>query len=347
MGRVLYLTAHFPSPNAKYAGHKTAFMFLKEYAENSDNVDMIVICNSDEDDFAAINTLNNVRVLKYIPLSPLKKLKNIILSRKIFPLKVTSRYSTAIVDWLALNISQYDTIHFEFVHIALYLDYIDFEYLKGKKIIVSSPDVLIQPSLRQATNFFMAYDSIKTFEFEQRIYMKASKIIVQNSKDKMLINALYGVKENKIEVRMPIISSFVYNVKKLRTSNISENALLFWGAMNRKENIDAIINFVKLYNDLLIEKNYTLYIVGANPSEAVINLQNEHIIVTGFIDDPTEYFLKAKYGIVPLLSGGGIKVKTLEMLEAGLPVVSTYVGAEGIEHKDLHVCDIKNFFDVL
>lgn len=106
--------------------------------------------------------------------------------------------------------------------------------------------------------------------------------------------------------------------------------------MNRPENEQAVIYFTqKCFTKLLeIDSEYKLYVVGSNPSAKIINLQNNNnnnIIVTGFVEDPTPYFEKAAIGIVPLLQGAGIKLKTLEMLAAGLPVISTNIGAEGLE----------------
>ena len=51
--------------------------------------------------------------------------------------------------------------------------------------------------------------------------------------------------------------------------------------------------------------------------------------------------------IAPLLSGAGIKVKTLEMLRSGLPVVATPIGAEGITDPRLYVADLSQFMQTI
>ncbi len=60
----------------------------------------------------------------------------------------------------------------------------------------------------------------------------------------------------------------------------------------------------------------------------------DHTIqVTGYIADPQPCLEKAGVFIVPLLSGGGMRVKIIDAWRWGLPVVSTSIGAEGIHCK--------------
>jgi glycosyltransferase involved in cell wall biosynthesis len=53
--------------------------------------------------------------------------------------------------------------------------------------------------------------------------------------------------------------------------------------------------------------------------------------VTGFMADPADQFARAHLALAPLFQGAGVKVKVLECLAAGLPVLTTEIGSEGIE----------------
>jgi glycosyltransferase involved in cell wall biosynthesis len=89
-------------------------------------------------------------------------------------------------------------------------------------------------------------------------------------------------------------------------------------------------------------------IVGKNPPQAVqelggLNLagernaaagQRSQITVTGYVANPKPYLEKAAVFIVPLHSGGGMRVKILDAWAWGLPVVSTRIGAEGLHYRD-------------
>jgi hypothetical protein len=349
MKKMLFISAHFPSPNAKYAGHKTAYMFLEKYSKEYE-IDLINLCNEDEVDKESILKLSNVNLLNTVILSKYQKIKNIIYSKTIFPLKVNTRFDRATFKYLKQNSSKYDTLYFEFTHAAVFLPKLKKHITQKQNIIISSHDILFQNSYRsfeKSNSLLSLFDSKATYLFEKEIYALTSQVVVQSSKDKNLVELLYDLKD-KVIVKAPALSSFVHKVKEQRKDELIEKkSLLFWGAMNREENEIAVLKFVELYHDLLIKKDYKLYIVGNKPSQKVLNLQSKNIIVTGFVEDPSEYFIKAELGIVPLVSGAGIKVKTLEMLECGMNVVSTPIGAEGIESKNLIVKDIEFFEEII
>jgi glycosyltransferase involved in cell wall biosynthesis len=349
MKKMLLISAHYPSPNARFAGHKTAYMFLEEYSKEYE-IDLIVLCNGDEIDKENISKLTNVNLLNTVILNKYQKIKNIISSKTIFPLKVNTRFNISIFKYLKQNISKYDTLYFEFTHAAVFLPKLKKDIKQNQNVIISSHDVLFQNSYRdyeKSNSLLSLFDSKVTYLFEKEIYTMATQIIVQSSKDKNLVELLYNVKD-KVIVKAPALSSFVQKVKELRKDELVEKkSLLFWGAMNREENELAVLKFLELYHDLLIQENYKLYIVGNKPSQKILNLASSNIIVTGFVEDPSEYFIKAELGIVPLVSGAGIKVKTLEMLECGMKVISTPIGAEGITDDKLIISKLENFWKYL
>jgi glycosyltransferase involved in cell wall biosynthesis len=80
----------------------------------------------------------------------------------------------------------------------------------------------------------------------------------------------------------------------------------------------------------------SLTIAGKNPPQQVKALpeQTEGIDVTGYVPDPLPVLEKAGAFIVPLLSGGGMRVKIIDAWRWGLPVISTSIGAEGIDYID-------------
>jgi glycosyltransferase involved in cell wall biosynthesis len=77
----------------------------------------------------------------------------------------------------------------------------------------------------------------------------------------------------------------------------------------------------------------TFWIVGTEPSEAVRRLHSESngVVVTGEVPDVLPYLQRSVAAIVPLKNGGGTRLKILEAMAAGRAVVSTSVGAEGLD----------------
>jgi GT2 family glycosyltransferase len=92
---------------------------------------------------------------------------------------------------------------------------------------------------------------------------------------------------------------------------------------------------VRLVEDLLPalreqEPGLELAIVGANPTPRVRELQRPHVDVVGFVPDPLERLSRARVHVHPLRFGAGIKLKLIDTMAAGLPFVSTPLGAEGL-----------------
>jgi len=61
-----------------------------------------------------------------------------------------------------------------------------------------------------------------------------------------------------------------------------------------------------------------------------MELEKSSIRVIGYLPDPQPYLERAGVFIVPLLSGGGMRVKIIDAWRWGLPIVSSSIGAEGI-----------------
>ena len=354
MSKVLFISAHAPTNQYPQAGQKIAFLNLAKYAALHEVLDVIVIANTLEIDAARDLIAEFGNSLYTYPLSRLKKTINCLNYYQV-PLKFASRFNRVIVkkiQELLIN-TTYDIVHFEFSHATVYFDVVQ-KYINPQltRTVISIHDIWTQVFLRQsARSWLSSIEAARTFRYEQKLYSSASELWVLSEKDSSLLTSLLMVNKEKIVVKSPQASSFVYQVKR-QSEKIEKKSLLFWAAMDRLENEQAILTFVEKCFKKMIrqDREFKLYIVGSNPSKKVLALACQQITITGFIQDPTIFFEKAEIGIVPLLEGGGIKLKTLEMLEAGLPVISTSVGAEGILPLDKKLMisdDFENWFELL
>jgi GT2 family glycosyltransferase len=111
--------------------------------------------------------------------------------------------------------------------------------------------------------------------------------------------------------------------------------VFFGGFLAGKDspNEDAVIHLVQDVMPIVWESEPAagLTIIGADPTEDVLGLASSKVDVVGYVADPAEYLTKARVHIHPMRFGAGIKLKLLETMAAGLPFVTTPVGAEGIE----------------
>lgn len=121
--------------------------------------------------------------------------------------------------------------------------------------------------------------------------------------------------------------------------------LVFVGSMNYIPNADAAEFFVRDVLPLIAAEipDVTLTIVGARPAPSVRRLGDDpRVEVTGLVDDVKPYYAAAAAAVVPLRIAGGVRMKILEALALGVPVVSTTVGAEGLAldaGRDLLIAD--------
>src|SRR5450432_65869 len=109
--------------------------------------------------------------------------------------------------------------------------------------------------------------------------------------------------------------------------------LVYVGSMNYLANIEAVTLFVRNVWPLVLTEfpNWRLTVVGSNPTPTVLALSNEtNVEVTGTVPDVRTFYREAVAAIVPLCTGGGTRLKILEAMAAGVPVVSTSLGAEGL-----------------
>lgn len=115
------------------------------------------------------------------------------------------------------------------------------------------------------------------------------------------------------------------------------DTLIFGGALTYEANFEAMHYFLKEVYPLIKRQrpNVTLQITGSTGKAHLSGLAlDKSVTLTGFVDDVRPVVAGAWVSIAPILSGGGTRLKILESMALGTPVVSTSKGAEGIEARD-------------
>ena len=109
---------------------------------------------------------------------------------------------------------------------------------------------------------------------------------------------------------------------------VSFVALLSWAP-----NVDAAVWFTHSVWPLVTARlpGARLQLVGRNPARAVRDLAGPDVEVTGTVDDLAPWYGRTRVCVAPLLAGGGSRLKIMEALAAGRPLVATTIGAEGLE----------------
>lgn len=137
-----------------------------------------------------------------------------------------------------------------------------------------------------------------------------------------------------------------------RKEILSDDGVIgFLGSMDWLANMQAVEFFVReVYPRIKLGLPEVRFVViGRNPPKSILDLaQNDlSITVTGSVEDVRPYLKACDLMVVPLLTGGGTRIKILEAMAMGVPVISTTIGAEGLELKSgvhLEIADHANEF---
>jgi sugar transferase (PEP-CTERM/EpsH1 system associated) len=122
------------------------------------------------------------------------------------------------------------------------------------------------------------------------------------------------------------------------TEDCNRSGLVWTGSMAGAYNSDAVDHFLKSIAPLIHRRlpNLKMVFVGDKPTKLLLKRasQNENIIATGYVDDVRPYVDEAEVFIAPMRSGSGTKLKILNAMAQARPVVTTPMGAEGIDAEE-------------
>jgi len=110
-------------------------------------------------------------------------------------------------------------------------------------------------------------------------------------------------------------------------------SLMFIGHMSYPPCVDAVLYFCREIFPLIRRTipAVELWIVGRDPLPEVLGLNGNGVHVTGRVEDVVSYYRQSTVCVVPLRAGGGTRLKILEAMALGRPVVSTTIGCEGLD----------------
>jgi glycosyltransferase involved in cell wall biosynthesis len=109
--------------------------------------------------------------------------------------------------------------------------------------------------------------------------------------------------------------------------------VVFVGAMRHQPNADGARWYLREVHSLVqaAVPEATVEIVGADPPDDLVQMRSASVSVTGRVESVVPHVAASSVVVVPLHAGGGTRLKILEAFAAGVPVVSTTIGAEGLD----------------
>lgn len=168
------------------------------------------------------------------------------------------------------------------------------------------------------------FSFIRCIRAEKVIFPNLNEIVVLSEKDRILVKSINPL------LRTRVISPYYHNYNTERSYSVT-NEVIFYGSLSRQENYEAVEWFIKNVMPC-IKENIKFIIIGGGCPENIKQLATDNIIFTGFlsIEEISKIFSRALCMVVPLFHGAGVKIKVLEAMSAGLPVLTNSIGIEGI-----------------
>jgi len=231
---------------------------------------------------------------------------------------------------------QYDIVQIEQSRMAVYLDMLPTE-IQCKRILVfhnvafSQYDRISKIAATPIMRLRAWLHSAMLKKWEPRYASRFDRCFAVSKPDRDLI-----LKMNPL-LRVNVIPNGVdthyYQPVRLEEK---QPALLFIGNMAYEPCSDGALWFFNEILPYLQQKmsDIQVWIVGNNPPEAISCLDGNGVHVTGRVDDVVPYYQRSSIAIVPIRAGGGTRLKIMEAMALGRPVVSTTIGCEGLEVED-------------
>lgn len=180
----------------------------------------------------------------------------------------------------------------------------------------------------------------KMQRYEQEMVRHFQHVIAVSESDRQLMSA--WVDSSRISVVATGVDLRQFRPDLTRTAE--KPLVMFVGAMDWMPNVDAVEYFCQEMWPAILERvpEARFRIVGRNPASRVQRLASDKVEITGEVPSVVDHLREAAVVVVPLRVGGGTRLKIYEAMATGRAVVSTTVGAEGLDvesGKDILLAD--------
>lgn len=325
---ILMITA-FP-PCSRTAGQNYTKRVIEELVRSDYDVSLI----SFEYPGHAMEVPDTVHILKVCRPNMLNCIKHIT-----YHPFFTKRYDSKLIRYIQKISNMYDLVYFDFSQVMIYSI-----FLKHPLKLFMCHDIIYQRYSRRKIPFNV-YLIKKT---ESRILNHGDRIFTFSKKDCKLLEKNYNVNSQPVNFYLKTDKSFKYDGVETKA-----NLFCFYGAWNRKENIESLIWFINKVSKRIVPKIKYIVIGGGMDEKNKLKIESDkRFKVIGYVDNPLNEIAKCQALIAPLKKGAGVKVKVVDTLTTGTPVIGTDVAFEGIgDNSNItlfkHATKIEDYINIL
>lgn len=332
---VLVVAPYLPWP-ADFGGALRIYHLVRQLAATQQ---VIVLAPATQDEFESIRELGTICDVATVPTDrtarqppgPRKRLTqlgSLVGGRSYLERSSYLPQMQSAIARLFLT-REIDLVQFEFPASALYrlpeprptvFDAHNIEHELLRRVAGSSTSAL-------RTTFNLA-EYRKVRRLERTVWNRAALCIATSDRDAGLI-------ERATSRAVPVVPNGVdlEAFAPLHDVPVRPHHIVFTGAMRHQPNAVGAVWLARQVMPLVRREipDATLTIAGADPPDSVRELASDCVTVTGRVPDIRDFLAEAAVVAVPLFSGGGTRLKVLEALAMAKPVVSTSLGAEGLD----------------
>lgn len=343
--KVLFISSSVPYDTVDHAGGKVHNRYIKKmHQSNKFDIFLVSLCWKNERekiDLDRYGIKNDVYILdqnyfkkmlrKFVSgisyFNPFDKYCNLLLSFE--------RYQIKRMIWkYKRKQGKPDIIICQWTQTILLIPFLE-KIFPCIDIVAIEEDVTFLSYIRQATytkspikKKIKEYQSKKMRKLEFDCLYKSKLAVINNIKDIKLLQD-YGYKKNNLFLSTVYFDNYSHIERKAINKDI-----LYYGAMWRKENSESVLWFIRNVFPLIKDEEVRFVIIGSRPGCELCQQETERIIVTGYVEDISPFLANSMCLVAPLVLGAGIKVKILEAMSAGIPILTNDIGIEGIPAVD-------------
>lgn len=185
-----------------------------------------------------------------------------------------------------------------------------------------------------------AYEYLRALRYELRVLPRFDRVQVCSPENGNYLLSFLPQLRGRIDDNRAGIATSRY---EFRANGREPDTMLFLGSFRHPPNQEGLTWFTQRVLPSVLEKKprAKLVIVGSEPpARHSLPHLPDNIELRGFVEDVREPLERYAVFVCPILSGSGMRVKLLEAFAAGIPVVSTPLGAEGLAGKDGEICTL-------
>jgi GT2 family glycosyltransferase/glycosyltransferase involved in cell wall biosynthesis len=242
----------------------------------------------------------------------------------------------------AMFLQEIDAVQFEYTVTGQYM-----ETYQSIPCMLFEHDVSIQSLLRamraKGVSWELLVECVRMWLYEPKILKRATRIQVCTRENARFVSRLQPRLKGRID--FDLRAAIDVGDYKFVPDNRIPKTLLFVGSFRHSPNVDALRWFIERVLPLIVDRSpqTILKIVGADPPQHLDAWNdNPNVELVGTVEDIKIPLQQYEVFVCPLLSGSGIRVKLLEAFASGIPVVSTRIGAEGLNSESGQLCEISD-----